>query len=74
MVLSAALSDIQFEFVDGVIGKDVLDKAIPTKPGHKRMLDSVIGCWGAHMDAIEEFVSVTSLILWAYSELIQFVG
>ena len=62
MVLSAALSDIQVEFVDGVIGKDVVDKAIPVKPGHNRMPDPVIGCWRAHMDAIEEFVSVISLI------------
>ena len=62
MVLSTALSDIQVEFVDGVTSKDVLDKAIPAKPGHNRMPDPVIGCWRVHMNAIEEFVSVTSHI------------
>jgi hypothetical protein len=70
MVLSAALSNIEVEYVDGVIGKDVLDKAIPATPGHNRMPDPVIGCWRAHMDAIEEFVSPTNLISWAYSELV----
>ena len=57
MVLSAALTDIEVEFVDGVVGKDVVDKAIPAKAGNNRLPDGVIGCWRAHINAIQEFVS-----------------
>jgi hypothetical protein len=63
MVLSAALSDIELEFVDGVIGNEVLDKAIPAKPGNNRMPDPVIGCWRAHMNAIQELVFLTIIPL-----------
>jgi len=57
MVLSAALSNMNIEFVDGVRGETVLDKAIPSLEGHSRMADPVTGCWRAHMNAIQEFVS-----------------
>lgn len=61
MVVSAALTDIEVEFVDGVVGKDVVDKAIPAKAGNNRLPDRVIGCWRAHIDAIQEFVSFRRL-------------
>jgi hypothetical protein len=50
------VSNIEIEFVDGVLGKNVQDKAIPSKPGHNRMSDPVIGCWRGHMDAIRMVV------------------
>jgi GR25 family glycosyltransferase involved in LPS biosynthesis len=56
MALSAALSNIEIEFVDGVLGKDVQDNAIPSKPGKNRMSNPVIGCWRGHMDAIRMVV------------------
>ncbi|KAJ4292883.1 hypothetical protein N0V88_005543 [Collariella sp. IMI 366227] len=57
MVLQAALSDIQIEFIDGVIGKDVVDKAVPmSSPDDKRPPDAVLGSWRAHMNAIREIV------------------
>lgn len=54
MVLAAALSDIDIEFVDGVPGQDVPDKAIPTSSNHGRLNDGDIGCWRAHINAIHE--------------------
>ena len=63
MALSAALTNIEVEFVDGVVGKDVLDKAIPAKAGNNRLPDGVIGCWRAHMDSIQKLVSPTSSLL-----------
>jgi hypothetical protein len=55
MVLQAALSGIQIEFIDGVMGKDVPDKALPkSSPDYQRPPDPVIGSWRAHMNAVRE--------------------
>jgi hypothetical protein len=54
MVLQAALSDVQVEFIDGVLGKDVADKAVLTSPGHERLSDASIGSWRAHLNAARE--------------------
>lgn len=61
MVLGAALSTLEIEFVDGVRGGDVPDKAIPTGPGTERLPDAVVGSWRAHVNAIQEFVAATVL-------------
>jgi hypothetical protein len=43
--------------VEGVLGKDVADRAIPVGSGeHIRMSDPVIGSWRAHMNAIQMYV------------------
>lgn len=57
IVLSAALSDMSINLVDGVLGDTVSDKAIPVTEEHGRMPDPVIGCWRGHMNAIRESVS-----------------
>jgi GR25 family glycosyltransferase involved in LPS biosynthesis len=55
IVLQAALSEMQVEFIDGVLGKDIVDKAVPTSPqGHERMADGRLGCWRAHVNAARE--------------------
>lgn len=56
ITLSAALSGIDVEFIDGLQGQDVPDKAIPSGPGQNRMGDASIGSWRAHMNAIQEIV------------------
>ncbi|KAI1374626.1 glycosyltransferase family 25 protein [Hypoxylon crocopeplum] len=56
MVLGAALSNLEIEFIDGVDGKDVPDKALPTSPDQNRMPDPVVGSWRAHINAIQEVV------------------
>ncbi|KAI3398674.1 hypothetical protein diail_8713, partial [Diaporthe ilicicola] len=56
MVLGAALSDIEIEFIDGVLGQDVPDKAVPSSPNHERLQDPSIGSWRAHINAIQEIV------------------
>ncbi|KAL2189941.1 glycosyltransferase family 25 protein [Thermothelomyces heterothallicus CBS 203.75] len=65
IVLQAALSDIQVEFIDGVLGQDIPDKAIPTSPDHKRPADPVLGCWRGHMNAVREIVrrNLTSALI-----------
>ncbi|KAL2129002.1 hypothetical protein VTI74DRAFT_8371 [Chaetomium olivicolor] len=66
MVLQAALSNMAIEFIDGVSGKEVPDKAIPMAKGRERLKDASIGSWRAHMNAIREVVHrnlSTALIL-----------
>jgi hypothetical protein len=54
MVLQAALSNMSIEFIDGVVGSEVPDKAIPKAKGRERLKDASIGSWRAHMNAIRE--------------------
>lgn len=56
ITLSAALSGIDVEFIDGLQGQDVPDKAIPSGPDQERMGDASIGSWRGHMNAIQEIV------------------
>lgn len=65
ITLSAALSGIEVEFIDGLQGQDVPDKAIPSGPGQNRMGDSSIGSWRGHMNAIQEIVkrNLTSALI-----------
>jgi hypothetical protein len=60
MILSAALSNMEVEFVDGVLGESVKDSVIPSPEGKLRRLgNSSIGSWRGHMNAIQEFVYPT---------------
>ena len=52
--MQAAVSDIDIEFVDGVLGDEVFEKAIPTSPKHGRLPHPVVGAWRAHMNAMRE--------------------
>lgn len=59
MVLAAALSNVDIEFIDGVSGEDVPDKAVLTSPDHERLPNPSIGSWRAHMNAIQESVNLS---------------
>ncbi|TEA19046.1 Procollagen galactosyltransferase 1 [Colletotrichum sidae] len=65
VLLQAALTNMDIEFVDGVPGKDVHDKAIPKTSDHDRLDDGAIGCWRGHMNAIAEIVrrNLTSALI-----------
>ncbi|CAH0017999.1 unnamed protein product [Clonostachys rhizophaga] len=56
IVLQAAFSDLEFEFIDGISGEKVADKAIPKTTEHDRLDNGAIGCWRAHMNALQEVV------------------
>jgi GR25 family glycosyltransferase involved in LPS biosynthesis len=56
MALAAALSNIEIEFIDGLLGETVPDKAIPAGPEYTRLPEPVIGSWRGHMNAIREIV------------------
>ncbi|KAF7542521.1 hypothetical protein G7046_g10157 [Stylonectria norvegica] len=65
MVLQAALSGLDVQFIDGVLGKDVPENAVPTKPGHGGLRGPQAGSWRAHMNAIQEIVrrNLTSALI-----------
>lgn len=54
MVLQAALSDLDIQFIDGVRGEDIPDSAIPSSRGHERLPPGSVGSWRGHMNAIRE--------------------
>jgi hypothetical protein len=55
MSLSAAVSNLQLDWIDGVSGDDVLEKALP--PGdHKSISLGNKGSWRAHMNALQASV------------------
>ncbi|OCL00424.1 glycosyltransferase family 25 protein [Cenococcum geophilum 1.58] len=52
MSLSAVVSNLQLNWIDGVSGDDVLEKALP--PGdHKFISPGSKGSWRAHMNALQ---------------------
>ena len=57
MSLQAALSNMDIEFIDGVAGKTIPDKAVPMVKGQQRPRDASIGSWRAHMNAIQEYAN-----------------
>lgn len=54
MALQAAVSDIEIEFIDGIRGPQIPDKAVPIPKDHDRPPDPVLGAWRGHMNAIRE--------------------
>ncbi|TID22663.1 LPS glycosyltransferase [Venturia nashicola] len=84
-ILSTAVTGIKGSFVDGVAGKDVLDKVLP--PGDLKAFSSLgnRGSWRAHLNALQQVVDqdlTTALIMeddvdWdirVKSQLYEFAG
>jgi len=55
MSLSVAVSNLQLNWIDGVSGDDVLEKALPLG-GHKFISPGNKGNWRAHMNALQASV------------------
>jgi hypothetical protein len=53
LILASAVSGIDVEFVDGVHGADVPDKALPSFHSPE-LSPGTIGSWRAHMNAIQQ--------------------
>ncbi|KAH8736639.1 hypothetical protein BGZ61DRAFT_411456 [Ilyonectria robusta] len=66
VTLNTALSGITFQFINGVLGDSISDKALPKEFKHKKISPGALGCWRAHMNALQEIVRnniSTALIL-----------
>ena len=56
MSLAAALTNITVDYIDGVKGDTIPDKALPHKQEHRPMPANFLGSWRAHMNTIREIV------------------
>ncbi|KAM7185921.1 glycosyltransferase family 25 protein [Rhypophila sp. PSN 637] len=56
IILQAAVSNMEIDFIDGVKGDTVPDKAIPIGKDQSRIGNASIGSWRAHMNAVQEIV------------------
>ncbi|KAI9854797.1 MAG: hypothetical protein M1813_000863 [Trichoglossum hirsutum] len=56
MILAAASSNIALDWVDGVRGEDVPDKALPLPASPENMNIGNIGSWRAHLNAMAKIV------------------
>ncbi|KAH8646647.1 hypothetical protein BX600DRAFT_153957 [Xylariales sp. PMI_506] len=54
--LSAALTGFHVEFIDGVKGETIPDKAVPFGADRKALMESNLGSWRGHMNAIRRIV------------------
>ncbi|KAH8753601.1 glycosyltransferase family 25 protein [Diaporthe sp. PMI_573] len=54
--LSAALTGFDFEWVDGVRGETIPDKAVPFGIDRKKLMETNLGSWRGHMNAIRRVV------------------
>ncbi|MCJ1313341.1 hypothetical protein MMC25_007018 [Agyrium rufum] len=55
LTLAAAVSNFDFEFVDGIHGETLLDKVLPPSD-HGNLKANSIGAWRGHMNAIRKVV------------------
>lgn len=62
IILQAFLSGVDIEFVDGVLGAEISDKAIPKVKGWKKPFDGALGCWRTHMNIMDRSVIAACLI------------
>ncbi|KAL2276192.1 hypothetical protein FJTKL_01254 [Diaporthe vaccinii] len=54
--LSAALTGFDIEWVDGVRGESIPDKAVPFGIDRKKLMETNLGSWRGHMNAIRRVV------------------
>jgi GR25 family glycosyltransferase involved in LPS biosynthesis len=47
---------MDIEFIDGVVGGDIPEKAIPVAEDRKHLTGAALGCWRGHMNAMQECV------------------
>lgn len=52
MALTSSLTGFHVEWVDGVRGEDVPDKAVPYGVDRKKLWENNLGSWRGHMNAV----------------------
>ncbi|KAM4065909.1 glycosyltransferase family 25 (LPS biosynthesis protein) [Hirsutella rhossiliensis] len=56
MVLQSALTHMSIDFIDGLSGSAVPEKAIPKIENMGHIVDAELGSWRGHMNAIQEVI------------------
>ncbi|KAI9830031.1 MAG: hypothetical protein M1819_005861 [Sarea resinae] len=57
LTLISGLTNIHLDWIDGIWGKDIPDKALPLGANRELMGNGNLGSWRAHMNAIQAVVS-----------------
>ena len=60
MSLAASLSGFNVNYIDGVYGETIPNKALPMGQEQRKMSNRTIGSWRAHMNAIRTWA------IWKY--------
>ena len=55
LTLASSLTDMRFDFVDGVKGSDVVNKSLPHGQERRTFPEPMLGSWRAHMNAIRSY-------------------
>ena len=53
--LAGSLTDISFDYVDGVRGEAVVNKSLPHGQEERKFPEPMLGSWRAHMNAIRTY-------------------
>ena len=56
IVLAASLTGMELDFAEGIKGSTVLNKTLPVGQEDRKMSDTNIGSWRAHMNTIRGYV------------------
>lgn len=55
--LAASLTNLTFDYVDGVVGAEIPTKALPVHQENREMPNSTLGSWRAHMNAVRTYAT-----------------
>lgn len=58
MALASSLTGFDIEWVDGVRGENIPDKAVPFGVDRAKLMETNLGSWRGHMNAIRRYVSL----------------
>ncbi|KAL5393530.1 hypothetical protein DPSP01_000344 [Paraphaeosphaeria sporulosa] len=61
MTLSAASSNMQLEFVDGVTGDSIKQSAYPPPQENIKLLPGIRGSWRTHMNALQRYFATSQV-------------
>lgn len=56
MSLSAAISNIKLEFVDGITGESIKQSAYPPPEENIKHIAGIRGSWRTHMNALQRYL------------------
>jgi hypothetical protein len=57
MSLSAAISNIKLEYVEGVTGDSIKQSAYPPPEENIKLLAGIRGSWRTHMNALQKYLA-----------------
>ncbi|KAJ8126256.1 hypothetical protein O1611_g7380 [Lasiodiplodia mahajangana] len=63
LALTSALTGFNVEFIDGVKGESISDKAVPAGVDRHALMETNLGSWRGHMNAIRRHVRVKPWLL-----------